>query len=287
MVRGQTKYHRTYLRLHRTYEEYAAPIIKQALDEQINPALKLIDEENYDSIDFYLSYLPTLPIKNALEEIYPVIGANAAGFSYRSIEQSIEHKGLHVAIGMEVKGIIDDALGFFNAEWIRDMVDYFLLNAGEKIKGITDTTIKEVRRVIAEAQQLNKSRREQAKYITDALGSEEFNRKRALVIARTESTTAANKGIALGAESSDYYVNKQWLATLDKRTRRDHITANGQQVGFNQSFYVGGVPMAQPGDPTAPAAQCVNCRCVLLVVPVLDELGLPVLKPRVSRLERV
>lgn len=264
MVRGKVKYHKQYLRLHKQYETYAYPIIKKALDEQVQIA---IDEDNYDSIDFYVQYLPSEPIKRALEEIYPPIGASAAKFSYNYIQS------------YEVKSLLD----FFNAEWLKQMYDYFLLNAGAKIKGITDTTIKEIRKVIAEAQAKNLTRRESAKYIQETLNDPEFNRYRALMISRTESTTAANHGILLGAESSDYYVNKQWLATLDKRTRRDHIQANGQLVGANQSFLVGGVNMVAPGDPTAPADQVVQCRCVLLVVPVTDELGLPMLKPRVQR----
>lgn len=257
------KYHRSYLRLHKQYEAYAYPIIKKALDEQIAYASSLITDENADSLDFYISYLPSAPIKDALEEIYPPIGASAAQFSYNSIQ--------------EQKSLLD----FFNAKWLQQMMDYFLLNAGAKIKGITDTTIKRIREVIAQAQEQNLTRREQAKYIQETLNDPEFNRNRALVIARTESTTAANYGIGLGNESSDYLTEQFWIDTKDKRTRHDHIIAGLQPpIPANQSFLVGGIYMLYPGDPTAPAEQVVNCRCVRAFRAITDANGLPILKPR-------
>lgn len=277
MVKGKIRYHRAYLRLHGEWEDYAAPIIKKALDEQVKPAIALISEQNLDNIDFYLSYLSDAPIREALLEIYPVIGSSAARFSYGHIYRQ----------GMERKSI-EDIFAFFNPEWVREMVDYFLLNAGAKIKGITDTTIKEIRRIIAESQEQNMSRREQAKYITDQLQDPDFNRKRSLVIARTESTTAANHGINLGADSSDYYVNKYWIDTKDARTRRDHRIAGMQEpIPFTAMFQVGTSLMAYPGDATAPADEVVNCRCVMGTVVVTDADGLPILKPRQSRVERV
>lgn len=271
MVKGKTRYHRAYLRLHKQYETFAYPVVKKALDEQVKVASALITDENYDSVDFYIQYLPSEPIKQALEEIYPPIGASAAKFSYQYI-QSYEQKSL---------------LDFFNAEWLQQMMDYFLLNAGQKIRGITDTTIKRIREVIAQAQSQNLSRREEAKYIQETLNDPEFNRNRAFVISRTESTTAANYGINLGAESSDYYVQKYWLDTKDKRTRHDHIIAGLQPpIPMNTPFYVGGNPMMYPGDATAPADEVVNCRCVMGTSVITDADGLPVLKPRKTNAER-
>ncbi len=266
MRQSKTKYHRTWLKLHKEYEEYAYPIIKDALDDQIKPVIKMIDEGNFDVLETYLPYvMNTSAIREALLEIYPKIGASAANFSYDWVGASSERK----------------AMSFFNAEWIQDMADYFLLNAGNKIKGITDTTLKYIQSLLAEVQNQNLSRREQAKAIEETLSDPAYNRNRALVIARTESTTAANKGIYLGAESSDYYIVKTWIATLDKRTRRDHLMADTlEPVPINGVFIVGGSIMEFPGDPTAPAEQVINCRCVMGIEPITDADGLPILKPR-------
>jgi len=53
-----------------------------------------------------------------------------------------------------------------------------------------------------------------------------------------------------------------WDATLDARTRPDHVAADGQERGLNEAFDVGGVAMMHPGDFSAPAEQVINCRCV-------------------------
>jgi hypothetical protein len=275
MAQGQTKYHKTYLSLHRQYETFAYPIFKKALDKQIDVALSLIDAENLDNIDLYITYLPGEPIKKALEEVYPPVGESAAKFSFKYIQATGD------------KMAKKDLSLFFNKEWIQKMVDYLLLNAAEKIKGITDTTIKSIRKVIADSAMMNLSRVNQAKYIQETLNNTAFNRDRSLLIARTESTTAANVGISIGAESSDYYVNKIWIATNDKRTRMDHRIAEMQEpIPPDSPFIVGGNEMMYPGDVSAPADQVCNCRCVMGTVILKDEDGLPILKPRKTAAER-
>ena len=266
---SKAKYHRTWLKLHKGYEQYAYPIIKKALDDQIKPVTKMIDEGNFDVIETYLPYIMnTDPIRNALFEIYPKIGSKAANFSYDYLVESNTK-----------------ALSFFNAEWVQEMVDYFLTIAGQKIQGITDTTLKYIQAVLADVQSRNLSRREQARELERLLNSPDFNRARALTIARTESTTAANKGIQLGAESTDYVVEKFWIATLDKRTRIDHrIAASQPPIPINVPFIVGGAEMMYPGFPTAPADQVVNCRCVQAVQAVEDDDGLPILKARSNKI---
>lgn len=304
MVKGQIRYHRQYLKLHKQWETYAEPIVKIGLDKSIQPVIDFLNDSDVDALTAYLPYLvEKQPMQLALGEIYPVIGSQAAEFSYNSIQNSpaVQRKLMLQEIEYKSQGAtwfqrgVDPPheqkdFSFFNAEWIRDMVDYFLLNAGTKIQGITDTTIERIRTLLKDTRERNLSRRDEAKYIQEQLNDPEFNRNRAKVIARTESNTAANHGIHIGGDSSDYYVNKSWIATLDKRTRRDHRIAGlnyrpDTPIPFNTPFIVGGVAMMYPGDATAPADQCVNCRCVEAVIPVTDEYGLPVLKPRSQKVE--
>jgi len=59
---------------------------------------------------------------------------------------------------------------------------------------------------------------------------------------------------------------KQWLATLDKRTRPAHQAADGQQVKTDKNFIVGGMQMMYPGDPKGGADNTVHCRCTMLYI---------------------
>jgi hypothetical protein len=58
-------------------------------------------------------------------------------------------------------------------------------------------------------------------------------------------------------------LNKQWVAATDERTRIDHTSADGQIVGPDEMFEIGGESMAFPGDPNASPENVINCRCVL------------------------
>jgi len=75
-------------------------------------------------------------------------------------------------------------------------------------------------------------------------------------------------------------VQKFWINTRDARTRRSHLAMTKDRIALNQPFMVGGVPMMYPGEVGAPAAEVVNCRCVMATEAVKDADGLPILKPR-------
>lgn len=89
---------------------------------------------------------------------------------------------------------------------------------------------------------------------------------RARRIAVTEATRAFNAGTLAAAQAltgPDRPLVKQWLTRNDERVRPTHRNANGQIQLLDDPFDVGGTPMLYPGDPTAPADETVNCRCVM------------------------
>lgn len=57
---------------------------------------------------------------------------------------------------------------------------------------------------------------------------------------------------------------KKWTAHLDSRTRDSHINADGQVQLVGEPFSVGSALLEYPCDPGGPAAEVVNCRCILM-----------------------
>jgi hypothetical protein len=90
-----------------------------------------------------------------------------------------------------------------------------------------------------------------------------ISRARAKVIARTETHGAANYGSLQATLATGLDMDKEWLAAEDERTRDTHVAANGQTVGIEERFSIGGSFMAYPGDPEGPAEEVINCRCAL------------------------
>ena len=50
----------------------------------------------------------------------------------------------------------------------------------------------------------------------------------------------------------------------DKRVRKAHEDADGQEVDINKPFNVGGEELEFPCDPLAGAKNTANCRCICL-----------------------
>ena len=91
----------------------------------------------------------------------------------------------------------------------------------------------------------------------------------AMRAARTAMTSAQNAGRVDAyrrAEGMGIHVRKQWLATLDMRTRHSHRRLDGEVVYMEEKFSNG---LKYPGDPgSGNGAEIYNCRCTL--VPVVD-----------------
>ncbi len=87
---------------------------------------------------------------------------------------------------------------------------------------------------------------------------------RAERVARTEVVGASNAGAA-EAYRQNGVSRKEWLTTIDGRQRDTHEEVNGQVVGIDDFFTVGGSQMSAPGDGDDPA-EIINCRCTILPV---------------------
>lgn len=96
-----------------------------------------------------------------------------------------------------------------------------------------------------------------------------MNRSSALRAARTAVTGAQNAGRQESyrtAVEMGIKLQKQWMSTLDNRTRHDHADADGQTVDEDKPFNVGGYELMYPGDPNGPGHEIYNCRCTMIAV---------------------
>lgn len=102
--------------------------------------------------------------------------------------------------------------------------------------------------------------------IADDLQSrmQDMSRASAIRTARTAVTAAQNAGrldTYRAAQDMGIKLKKQWLATLDGRTRHAHAMLDGQTVDVDKPFKVDGYEIMYPGDTSAPGYLVYNCRC--------------------------
>ena len=92
----------------------------------------------------------------------------------------------------------------------------------------------------------------------------EMNKSSAIRTARTAVTGAQNAGRMdsyVAAEKMGIKVRKEWLATIDGRTRHSHAMLDGEVVDKDKKFENG---CMFPGDPNGAPEETYNCRCTMV-----------------------
>lgn len=92
-------------------------------------------------------------------------------------------------------------------------------------------------------------------------------------IGRTEAMTALHKAqdeaLRQAVDAGQIpasAIRRIWSSTGDARVRRTHMILDGKSVGLDELFISpSGAALKFPGDPQAPAAEVINCRCFLNV----------------------
>ncbi|MED4581868.1 phage minor head protein [Brevibacillus choshinensis] len=140
------------------------------------------------------------------------------------------------------------------------------------VPAMNDTSADHMIRSFKRAIEVGKTPSERAVLVKEvskqAAAGEEgpFTMTRSVTISRTISTAAANGGKLEGWKQSGLVKKKRWRAANNKRTRKDHKDANGQEVDIDKPFKVGGEKLMHPGDPAGSAKQIVQCRCSMQAV---------------------
>lgn len=121
---------------------------------------------------------------------------------------------------------------------------------------ITETTRQQIRDLISRQAAEGWSIPQLAKAIRDLGGIE--SRKRALMIARTETALAYSRGSLLAYMESGVVKRVEWVATNDQQTCPDCAALHGTKAQLGEAF----------GDGTLTPPRHPNCRCT--IIPRID-----------------
>tara|TARA_A100001234_G_scaffold211553_1_gene212259 strand:- start:675 stop:2279 length:1605 start_codon:yes stop_codon:yes gene_type:complete len=160
-----------------------------------------------------------------------------------------------------------DPFDFRRSQDFEVAVASYFFNRQNMMVGITDTTARQILDRIEKLRGEDNTLDQIARQLPKEFA--QVNRRRANVIARTETHSAA------GYANHDYYSQasdsygiqmvKQWVATSDARTRQQHSLMNGTKVPMDEDFIMpNGARMGFTGDSKGGAVHVINCRCVTL-----------------------
>lgn len=199
--------------------------------------------------------------ENAYVQMYSFAALERARFVNRMLK--------FASFGMETKQTEEEDI------WLTETRQYVASVSGEKIVGITDSTMKRVRRQVDAAIKEGESVLQLSKRI-DRMYLDQIIPHRSEVIARTEALQAANFGSQAAAKTTGLRLNKEWISTRDGRTRGndpedrfDHFSSSdkggpdGQVRRLEEAYNVSGEKLLFPGDTSlgASAGNTIQCRC--------------------------
>lgn len=265
--------HRQFLQRHGVYERRYARKFLAILKRQYKEAAAVYPEPYYVNPDDY---------KQVLIQLYSTVLPREAEQCWNDYVKPLAG---------DRKDFFDDLMSILgitttDGEWIRIWRDtareWLNLNILSKIQGIAQTTQRAIAKVIEDKlNQPTTSIAEISKGIRDA-GNGEVNRYRSIMIARTETLAAMNKGRRLSQFSSGLLWNRKWIDTPDKRTRLSHrAIAQEDFRPMDQPYWLvnntGTLEAGfYPGDPQLSAENVINCRCTEIYEVVRDASGRPV-----------
>lgn len=275
---NRNQYRRDYLIRHGSYERKVYPYFKNALDKAVKA---IVDHVKQNGIVLLEPMIPMLInpelMRSAYLNAYEDIGLMEAEYVEGHLYEMIEDKA--------VKSVRKDDINF-RSEFYRNLIrDFYLYEAGTLIAEVDMTTIERIRAILSEAAIQNLTLLQQSEYLIERLSNPNYNKNRALVIARTETTRISNRAANMAGENAPFYTDKGWIYVNDHRVRTGHrAVGDAGNVPINAYFEVprpdglGVDLMRHPGDINAPANQTISCRCTQVIIPRVDENGVPVMK---------
>lgn len=117
---------------------------------------------------------------------------------------------------------------------------------------------------MAQAAILGESQEKIIKRIQKVTGQAEYQARRIAQTERNRVQSQARAEALHEAAKMGITVTKTWSARM-RNTRDSHAALNGTEIPENEKFHtIWGNELRYPGDPEAPAAEVINCFCVLI-----------------------
>lgn len=240
------EYSNLYAKQHARYERRAYPIFLRALHEQIALTIKWISDNQDVNPPLDALVVPAI-WRKPMVEVYEMIGLLSARREYFFMRST--DKG---------------ALDFLIEVWRQEFYMYAINYAYRIENELSETTKEEIRYALSVAFDNNLNSDQTAAYIRKRVYNE-ISRSRAVMIARTETTTASNLGKEKGArqwlKETDQKGYKQWIGREDERERHTHWELNNDIIPIDQDWNVGQDLANMPGDVRLSAGNRINCRC--------------------------
>ncbi len=225
----------------------AEPKVFKALEKQLEHIFKLgVLHPIGTEIDHLIHPEP-------LEAIFEAIYKDVATHFGKATQRSLTKKSLFRK---------DDEEDDFDASMEEAINDFIASTSGKMIKSITDATRQRVKDFI----ETNKDKGWNAAQLSRELKNNftDFNKMRAMRIARTEVGRASNFAGDAASKLFDFEMVKTWLhAGISKDDRPSHEDANEQTVDNDDVFDLGDYTPSYPQDGSGGPDEEVNCNCVV------------------------
>ena len=173
----------------------------------------------------------------------------------------------YVAFDLEKKAEVDLSFHLYNTSTVRKLLvedakilPFKKLKKGKDVLWNFQSIRNEVAKGIIKGESVNKIAKRLYTVIPDR------NKAMLKTHARTMVTSAQNQGRMerfKEAQSLGINIKKQWIATIDARTRFSHVMLDGQIRDLDEDFEVDGLKIREPADPFAHPSLTYNCRCTM------------------------
>ncbi len=191
---------------------------------------------------------------------------------YTQTLESTVGAGYDAQVGMMFDNKSAEALAAFKETDVKGQRPILAERGVFQFKSSRDTTVNRIAKVIEVGLEKGLTVDAVADGIVKYMKDEA--RWRANMIARTETLTAFSVGSNATMQRASEVIpdmKKMWVTAMDERVREDHQEMEGKTVDAKEDFVLpDGSKAYGPRSPGLSAAQSINCRCVVLMLPPED-----------------